>query len=65
MPKRNFEFDEPERLALAYVAAQELRTNRYPLSPQLEPLRRALAKLAPEDELPKPPVTPQRGSKRR
>jgi hypothetical protein len=34
---------EPERLALAYVARREIEPNRYPLAPQLEPLKSAIA----------------------
>jgi hypothetical protein len=55
---------ERERLALAYVARRKIETNRYPLSPQLAPLKSALAKLAPADPEPKPPATPRRKPQR-
>jgi hypothetical protein len=55
---------EPERLALAYLARREIETNRNLLAPQLEPLKTALAKLAPGDAAPKPPKTPRRPSRR-
>jgi hypothetical protein len=60
---------EPERLALAlalaYVAQREIETDRYPLAPQLEPLRTAIAKLAPNDPPPVPPKSPRPKSRRR
>ena len=57
---------EPERHALAYLAGRELAENRYPLAPQLEPLRSAFRKLAPGDEMPKPPRSPRgKGRSRR
>src|SRR5277367_2321808 len=31
-----YEFTEPERLALAYIVRREIDTNRYPLVPQLD-----------------------------
>jgi hypothetical protein len=56
---------EPERLALAYVARREIETNRYPLAPQLEPLRSAIAKLVPGEPPPVPPKTPRPKTRRR
>src|SRR6185312_4571004 len=54
---------EPERHALAYLAGRELAENRYPLAPQLEPLRSAFRKLAPGMVEPKPRPRP-RGARR-
>jgi hypothetical protein len=56
---------EPERLALAYVARREIETNRYPLAPQLEPLRSAFGKLCPTEPLPVPPKSPRGPGKAR
>jgi hypothetical protein len=46
---------EEERKALADVAREYVRTQRYPLAPRLVPIKAALLKLAPGDELPSPP----------
>jgi hypothetical protein len=56
---------EPERLALAYVARREIETNRYPLVPQLEPLKSAIAKLVPGAPLPLPPKSARPKTRRR
>jgi hypothetical protein len=57
MPKFDLaQLSEAERLALAYLARREIETNRNLLAPQLEPLKTALAKLAPADAPPKQPV---------
>src|ERR1700687_4110392 len=53
MPK--IDFTDEERRALADVAREYVRTQRYPLAPRLAPIKAALAKLAPNDELPPPP----------
>jgi hypothetical protein len=53
MPK--IDFTEEERAALADVARGYVRTQRYPLAPRLAPIKAALAKLAPNDEIPPPP----------
>jgi hypothetical protein len=50
------QLSETERLALAYVARREIETNRNLLAPQLEPLKSALAKLAPSDTPPRQPT---------
>jgi hypothetical protein len=60
MPK--IELTEEERAALADVAREYVRTQRYPLAPRLAPIKSALLKLAPGDELPKP--TGQRKQRR-
>jgi len=49
------ELSSAERSALADRARPEIETNRYPLAPQLGPLKTAFKKLAPADDLPKPP----------
>jgi hypothetical protein len=41
---------ESKRLALALIARREIETNRYPLAPQLEPLKTAIAKLVPGED---------------
>jgi hypothetical protein len=41
--------------ALADVAREYVRNQRYPLAPRLAPIKAALLKLAPADELPSPP----------
>lgn len=46
---------EEERAALADVAREYVRTQRYPLAPRLAPIKSELLKLAPGDELPAPP----------
>jgi hypothetical protein len=46
---------DEERRALADLAREYVRTQRYPLAPQLAPIKAALAKLAPADEVPAPP----------
>jgi hypothetical protein len=50
---------EPKCLVLAYVARREIETNRYPLAPQLGPLRSAIAKLVPGEPSPVPPKSPR------
>jgi hypothetical protein len=45
---------EEERHALADLARQKIREDRFPLSPRLAPLKSALAKLDP-GSAPKPP----------
>jgi hypothetical protein len=49
------DFTDEERRALADVAREYVRTQRYPLAPRLAPIKAALANLAPADELPPPP----------
>jgi hypothetical protein len=49
------DFTDEERRALADLAREYLRTQRYPLAPRLAPIKAALAKLAPADEPPPPP----------
>jgi hypothetical protein len=49
------DFTDEERRALADVAREYVRTQRYPLAPRLAPIKAALAKLAPNDEIPLPP----------
>jgi hypothetical protein len=46
---------EEERHALADLAREYVRNQRYPLAPRLAPIKAALAKLAPADEPPPPP----------
>ncbi len=46
---------DEERNALARVAREYVRTQRYPLAPRLAPIKSALQKLAPADEVPLPP----------
>jgi hypothetical protein len=46
---------EEERAALAELAREYVRTQRYPLAPRLAPIKAALAKLAPADDIPKAP----------
>jgi hypothetical protein len=58
------EFSNAERSALADRARREIQTDRYPLAPQLGPLRSAFEKLAPADEPPKPPVSGRRKARR-
>jgi hypothetical protein len=58
MPK--IDLTDDERRALADVAREYVRTQRYPLAPRLAPIKSALLKLAPADEIPPPP-----GRKRR
>ena len=53
MPK--VDLTEEERAALADVAREYVRTQRYPLAPRLAPIKSALLKLAPWDELPQSP----------
>jgi hypothetical protein len=45
---------DEERAALADVAREYVRTQRYPLAPRLAPIKSELLKLAPHDELPSP-----------
>ncbi len=47
---------EQERVAVAQLIREHLRTTRNPLAPSLAPLKSAYAKLAPADE---PPPTPR------
>jgi hypothetical protein len=49
------DFTDEERAALADLAREYVRNQRYPLAPRLAPIKAALLKLAPNDELPKPP----------
>jgi hypothetical protein len=51
MPK--IDLTEEERHALADLAREYVRTQRYPLAPRLAPIKAALVKLAPADEVPK------------
>jgi hypothetical protein len=53
MPK--IDLTDEERRALADVAREYVRTQRYPLAPRLAPIKAALQKLAPADEIPAPP----------
>jgi hypothetical protein len=53
MPK--IDLTDDERRALADLAREYVRTQRYPLAPRLAPIKAALMKLAPADEIPKPP----------
>ena len=46
---------DEERNALARVAREYVRTQRYRLAPRLAPIKSALLKLAPADEVPLPP----------
>jgi hypothetical protein len=46
---------DEERRALADVAREYVRTQRYPLAPRLASIKAALAKLAPNHEMPPPP----------
>jgi hypothetical protein len=64
MPK--IDLTEDERKALADLAREYVRTQRYPLAPRLAPIKAALAKLARADELPSPPDhrMPRRGALR-
>jgi hypothetical protein len=69
MPK--FDLTEEERHALADLARQKIREDRFPLSPRLAPLKSALAKLdpgsvpKPPKELPPLPTGPMVGSRRK
>jgi hypothetical protein len=49
------DFTDEERRALADLAGEYVRTQRYPLAGRLAPIKAALMKLAPTDELPSPP----------
>jgi hypothetical protein len=51
MPK--IDLTDEERLAMADLAREYVRTQRYPLAPRLAPIKAALLKLAPADEVPK------------
>jgi hypothetical protein len=55
MARKN-DLDEAERSAVAALIREHLRTARYPLAPNLGPLKSAYAKLAPNDD---PPPTPR------
>lgn len=55
MPK--IDFTDEERAALADLAREYVRTQRYPARASMAPIKAALAKLAPTDEPPKPPGT--------
>jgi hypothetical protein len=69
MPK--FDLTEEERHALADLARQKIREDRFPMSPRLAPLKSALAKLDPgsvpksRQELPPLPTGPMVGSRRK
>jgi hypothetical protein len=58
MPK--FDLPQEERHALADLARQKIREDRFPLSPRLAPLKSALAKLDPAGDPPKPKSRPRR-----
>jgi hypothetical protein len=58
------EVSSAERSALADRARREIETNRYPLAPQLGPLKSAFKKLAPADDLPRPPAGGRRKARR-
>jgi hypothetical protein len=51
------DFTDEERRALADLAREDVRTQRDPLALRLAPIKAALAKLAPHDEIPPPPST--------
>ena len=59
MPK--IDLTDEERAALADVAREYVRTQRYPLAPRPAPIKAALLKLAPADEIPPPPARKRRG----
>jgi hypothetical protein len=69
MPK--FDLTEEERHALADLARQKIREDRFPFSERLAPLKSALAKLDPgsvpkiRQELPPLPTGPMVGSRRK
>jgi hypothetical protein len=46
------------------LAREYVRTQRYSLAPRLAPLKSALLKLAPADELPEPPKGPRKAKRR-
>lgn len=50
MPK--IDRTDEERRALADLAREYVQTQRYPLAPRLAPIKSALQKLAPGDEVP-------------
>jgi hypothetical protein len=52
------DFTDEERRALADLAREYVRTQRYPLAPRLASIKAALEKLAPHDELPPAARTP-------
>jgi hypothetical protein len=56
MPRKKDDLDEAERSAVATWIREHLRAARYPLAPNLGPLKSAYAKLAPNDG---PPPTPR------
>jgi hypothetical protein len=62
MPK--IDFTDEERAALASLAQEYVRTQRYPLAPRLAPIKAALLKLAPADELPEAPKGPRKQGRR-
>jgi hypothetical protein len=51
---------DEERRALADLAREYVRTQRYPLAPRLAPIKAALLKLAPADEIPESPKGPRK-----
>ena len=53
MPK--IDLTDEERAAVADVAREYVRTQRYPLAPRLAPIKAALAKLDPAGDPPSPP----------
>jgi hypothetical protein len=55
LPMPKIDLTDAERAALADLAREYVRTQRYPLAPRLAPIKSALLKLAPGDELPQPP----------
>jgi hypothetical protein len=62
MPK--IDLTEEECNALVSLAREYVRTQRYSLAPRLAPLKSALLKLAPADELPEPPKGPRKAKRR-
>jgi hypothetical protein len=63
-PLPKIDLTDAERAALASLAQEYVRTQRYPLAPRLEPIKSALLKLAPADELPESPKGPRKKSRR-
>jgi hypothetical protein len=59
------DFTDEERRALADLAREYVRTQRYPLAPRLAPTKSALLKLAPSDEPPTGPIVGNRRKPRR
>jgi hypothetical protein len=54
MPR--FDLSEEERRALADLAREYVRTQRYPLAPRLPPIKAALLKLDPKPRAALPPL---------